>query len=48
MNHLIQQGKVLYWGTSEWSGVEIMEAHAVAKEYQINWPNCRATTIQFI
>src|SRR5687767_7372386 len=27
MNTLIQQGKILYWGTSEWSGVEIMEAH---------------------
>ncbi len=30
MNILIQQGKILYWGTSEWSGVEIMEAHRVA------------------
>ena len=30
MNTLIQQGKILYWGTSEWSGVEIMEAHRVA------------------
>ena len=35
MNHLIQQGKVLYWGTSEWSGVEIMQAHAIAKEYKL-------------
>jgi voltage-dependent potassium channel beta subunit len=32
MNHLIQQGKILYWGTSEWSGVEIMEAHRVASQ----------------
>lgn len=38
MNHLIQQGKVLYWGTSEWSGVEIMEAHAIAKEYKLIGP----------
>ena len=30
MNTLIQQGKILYWGTSEWSGVEIMEAYRVA------------------
>lgn len=30
MHNLIQQGKILYWGTSEWSGVEIMEAHRVA------------------
>src|SRR3954464_15862801 len=32
MNILLQQGKILYWGTSEWSAAEIMEAHAVAKE----------------
>ena len=38
MNHLIQQGKVLYWGTSEWSGVEIMEAHRVAEKYRLIGP----------
>lgn len=38
MNHLIQQGKILYWGTSEWSGVEIMEAHRVAAEYRLIGP----------
>jgi len=38
MNHLIQQGKVLYWGTSEWSGVEIMEAHKVAQHYKLIGP----------
>ncbi len=27
MNTLIQQGKILYWGTSEWSAQEIQEAH---------------------
>jgi voltage-dependent potassium channel beta subunit len=32
MNILINQGKILYWGTSEWSSAEIVEAHAVAKE----------------
>ena len=30
MNTLIQQGKILYWGTSEWSAQEIMEAHLFA------------------
>ena len=30
MHNLILQGKVLYWGTSEWSGQRIIEAHAVA------------------
>ncbi len=39
MNSLIQQGKILYWGTSEWSGVEIMEAHRVAKDYRLIGPS---------
>jgi voltage-dependent potassium channel beta subunit len=39
MNLLIQQGKILYWGTSEWSGVEIMEAHRVAQEYRLIGPS---------
>lgn len=38
MNTLIQQGKILYWGTSEWSGVEIMEAHRVAQSYRLIGP----------
>ncbi len=39
MNTLIQQGKILYWGTSEWSGVEIMEAHRVAHSYRLIGPS---------
>jgi voltage-dependent potassium channel beta subunit len=39
MNTLIQQGKILYWGTSEWSGVEIMEAHRVAQSYRLIGPS---------
>ena len=38
MSHLILQGKVLYWGTSEWSGVEIMEAHRVAEKFRLIGP----------
>lgn len=38
MNILIQQGKILYWGTSEWSGVEIMEAHRIAQAYRLIGP----------
>jgi voltage-dependent potassium channel beta subunit len=30
MNTLIEQGKVLYWGTSEWSAAQIQEAVEVA------------------
>ena len=38
MNHLIQQGKILYWGTSQWSGAEIMEAHRAAQQYKLIGP----------
>lgn len=38
MNILLQQGKILYWGTSEWSGAEIMEAHRVAADYRLIGP----------
>lgn len=31
MHNLIQQGKILYWGTSEWSAQEIQEAIMVAR-----------------
>ncbi|HSB90433.1 MAG TPA: aldo/keto reductase, partial [Anaerolineales bacterium] len=27
MDDLVRQGKVLYWGTSEWSGSQIADAH---------------------
>ena len=32
MHNLIQQGKVLYWGTSEWTAQEIQEAIMVARQ----------------
>lgn len=38
MNTLIQQGKIFYWGTSEWSAAEIMEAHMHAKEMGLEGP----------
>jgi voltage-dependent potassium channel beta subunit len=38
MHNLIQQGKILYWGTSQWSGAEIMEAHRVAQQYGLIAP----------
>jgi voltage-dependent potassium channel beta subunit len=38
MNTLLQQGKILYWGTSEWSASEIMEAIMVAKQYHLIGP----------
>lgn len=38
MNHLIQQGKIFYWGTSEWSAQEIMEAHMHARANHLIGP----------
>ncbi|SHF35112.1 potassium channel beta subunit family protein [Pedobacter caeni] len=38
MNTLLQQGKILYWGTSEWNASEIMEAIRVAKQYNLIGP----------
>ena len=38
MDTLIRQGKVLYWGTSEWSAAQIREAHAVAQARNLQAP----------
>ena len=38
MHDLISQGKVLYWGTSEWTAQQIMEAYAVARQYNLTPP----------
>ncbi len=35
MNDLIHQGKVLYWGTSEWESAQVMQAIAVARQYDL-------------
>ena len=35
MSDLVAQGKVLYWGTSEWSAREITEAHRIARELRL-------------
>lgn len=38
MNQLIHAGKILYWGTSEWSAQEIMEAHLWARQNHLIGP----------
>ena len=35
MHNLIMRGKVLYWGTSEWSAQQITQAHQVARQYNL-------------
>jgi voltage-dependent potassium channel beta subunit len=38
MHELIQQGKVLYWGTSEWSAQQIQEAYGLARQFGLTPP----------
>ena len=38
MNDLVAQGKVLYWGTSEWSAEQIAEAAGVARALGLQGP----------
>ena len=38
MHNLITQGKVLYWGTSEWTAEEITEAHEFAEKNHLTPP----------
>ncbi|KAL7415382.1 Aldo/keto reductase [Mrakia frigida] len=37
-NHLINQGKILYWGTSTWTAAQIESAITVAKELNLVGP----------
>jgi len=38
MHDLVQQGKVMYWGTSEWSAQQIREAYGLARQYGLTPP----------
>lgn len=38
MHTLIQQGKILYWGTSEWSAQQITDAYGIARTLQLTPP----------
>jgi voltage-dependent potassium channel beta subunit len=38
MHDMIDRGKALYWGTSEWSAAEIMAAHQVAEKNHVRKP----------
>ena len=39
MDQLVRAGKVLYWGTSEWSAADIAEADRVAKAHHLVGPS---------
>lgn len=38
MHDMIERGKALYWGTSEWSAAEVMEAWQVAERHHLRKP----------
>jgi voltage-dependent potassium channel beta subunit len=38
MHDIISRGKALYWGTSEWSGAEVMEAWQIADRHHLRKP----------
>ncbi len=38
MDDLVHQGKILYWGTSEWSAEDIRKAHSLAREHGLTPP----------
>ncbi len=38
MHDIISRGKALYWGTSEWSAAEIMEAWQIADKHHLHKP----------
>ena len=38
MNDLIRQGKILYWGTSEWEATQVMQAISAARQLNLIGP----------
>ncbi|XP_031732248.1 voltage-gated potassium channel subunit beta-2-like [Anarrhichthys ocellatus] len=40
MTHVINHGMALYWGTSRWTAMEIMEAYSVARQFNQIPPIC--------
>jgi len=47
MHTLVMQGKILYWGTSEWRAQEIEEAHAVARREHLTPPTMEQPQYNF-
>ncbi|CAL8267576.1 unnamed protein product [Merluccius merluccius] len=40
MTFVINQGMAMYWGTSRWSAMEIMEVYSVARQFNLIPPVC--------
>ena len=46
MTDLVRQGKVFYWGTSEWSAQELTQAYAIAAERNLIAPSMEQRAVQ--
>ncbi|XP_028319915.1 voltage-gated potassium channel subunit beta-1a isoform X2 [Gouania willdenowi] len=40
MTYVINQGMAMYWGTSRWTAMEIMDAYSVARQFNLIPPVC--------
>ena len=38
MSEMVSSGKAHYWGTSEWSAHELLEAYEIAERYRLHKP----------
>uniref|UniRef100_A0A8B9HDB3 Voltage-gated potassium channel subunit beta-1 n=1 Tax=Astyanax mexicanus TaxID=7994 RepID=A0A8B9HDB3_ASTMX len=47
MTHAINQGMAMYWGTSRWTAMEIMEAYSVARQFNLIPPVCEQAEYHF-
>ncbi|MED6259249.1 Voltage-gated potassium channel subunit beta-1 [Ataeniobius toweri] len=47
MTQVINQGMAMYWGTSRWSAMEIMEAYSVARQFNLIPPVCEQAEYHF-
>lgn len=48
MNHLINQGKILYWGTSEWSAEDILQVKMISYKSNLIGPIVEQPQYNFI
>ncbi|XP_061618982.1 voltage-gated potassium channel subunit beta-2-like isoform X2 [Phyllopteryx taeniolatus] len=47
MTFVIEQGMAMYWGTSRWNVMEIMEAYSIARQFNLVPPVCEQAEYHF-
>lgn len=48
LHNLVQQGKILYWGTSDWSPKQILKAYMIAQRHNLTPPIMEQTEFNMI